>query len=538
MPWQTHTGDDGRTYYYNPSTNESKWEKPDQLLSPLERALALSQWKEYTAQGGAKYWNNTETGESVWDTPDEIIAIIASIHKPSSTQYISKSTVAPSSTPPSFPDPAAAFNQMLHDHNIDPTSGPWILHLKLLVQDPRYWALQAPLARKLAFDNYRAQLAVARARAKELEQASQLNAMSNALKSKNIPYYARWASYKHSLLQDPVFAYPEEPRLAHYAFNKHVRDLRNKHKDSIATARQARLNALAQLLPSLPISDSRWHDSAKIIAAAIDSVPSLQSSSTTRSDILTTYSAHVRAQDAARNVLRQKEKRAARRRDRKARTAFVSLLTELHSQGAIRASTKWSDLRSRFANDPRYIALCGLPGSTPLELFWDIVEEERRALNLQREQVIDLLTAKRFPLDASFAEFAEFVAQHSHLGIATENLPAIHTEIRDAAAKKRDADRHADERRTRRAQEELRAAIRDLDTCTKWEDVRHHIADLDAYARVGEETAREIFTRIRKEKADKRVSRYEGGVPPLPARQDGQQQYYGNGYYQDRVLDY
>lgn len=34
--WQTHTGEDGQIYYYNNVTQESTWEKPESLMTPLE----------------------------------------------------------------------------------------------------------------------------------------------------------------------------------------------------------------------------------------------------------------------------------------------------------------------------------------------------------------------------------------------------------------------------------------------------------------------------------------------------------------------
>ena len=70
IPWQEYKSQDGRVYYYNSITKATQWTKPEELMSPAERALANQPWKEYTAEGGRKYWYNTETKQSSWEMPD------------------------------------------------------------------------------------------------------------------------------------------------------------------------------------------------------------------------------------------------------------------------------------------------------------------------------------------------------------------------------------------------------------------------------------------------------------------------------------
>lgn len=43
--------------------------------------------------------------------------------------------------------------------------------------------------------------------------------------------------------------------------------------------------------------------------------------------------------------------------------------------GQIKARTKWKDVYPAFANDARYLDMLGNPGSNPLELFWDAVDD-------------------------------------------------------------------------------------------------------------------------------------------------------------------
>jgi pre-mRNA-processing factor 40 len=52
-------------------------------------------------------------------------------------------------------------------------------------------------------------------------------------------------------------------------------------------------------------------------------------------------------------------------------------------------------------NDDRYTSMLGQAGSTPLDLFWDVVEEEERALRSTRNDVLDVLDVRIFPCSGS-----------------------------------------------------------------------------------------------------------------------------------------
>lgn len=41
----------------------------------------------------------------------------------------------------------------------------------------------------------------------------------------------------------------------------------------------------------------------------------------------------------------------------------------------IRARTKWKEIYPLFSSESAYLDMLGKPGSTPLELFWDVVDD-------------------------------------------------------------------------------------------------------------------------------------------------------------------
>jgi pre-mRNA-processing factor 40 len=52
-----------------------------------------------------------------------------------------------------------------------------------------------------------------------------------------------------------------------------------------------------------------------------------------------------------------------------------ALLQELIASGDINARSKWKYVYPKFSTDNRYLDMLGKPGSNPIELFWDVVDD-------------------------------------------------------------------------------------------------------------------------------------------------------------------
>lgn len=558
--WQAHTGDDGRVYYFNTVTNESSWEKPDELLTPLEKALAKSKWKEYTAEGGAKYWYNEETEESVWDIPEEINTIIQNLSEEEKSaiassadpivasatinqhgvpfsapltetfKYTSESAIAPGKLPiiENQEEKLEAFKSMLKDHAVSKDQK-WPSVMKLLIKDPRYWAISEPLERKRIFDQYSLSLKIELAEKKKKIREEQFSEMVRAFSNfPEIKYYTRWKTVKSKVLSDPIFQnFIEEnivkykgdrekdgPRLVHAAFNQYVRGLRDTYEANKKREQQLAIKKLTNILETtLKVSaNSSWTDTYNQLKESPKFNEDSLLSGMSKNDILAAYSDFIRIKDREFNAERQAQKKLQRRKERKIREAFVQVLEELHNKGYIKAGAKWTEVRPLLENKQEYIEICGQPGSTPLELFWDIVEEESRKLKLQREQVIDLITAKKFAVnnETSFESFKEFVEsslnalnsnnkeKSENAIISPSNLEAIFEDIKASEAKRKEMDRHADERRIRRLQDGLRAALHEIEPPIKpgdkWEDVEKLVQNTEEYIKLKTpELRREAF---------------------------------------------
>jgi pre-mRNA-processing factor 40 len=92
-------------------------------------------------------------------------------------------------------------------------------------------------------------------------------------------------------------------------------------------------------------------------------------------------------------------------------TSHQALFAELKESGRITSGTKWKEVYPLFAKDERYINMLGLPGSSPLELFWDIVDELDMELDHKVKGVEKLLSDKSVEVTdkTSLEELAEII---------------------------------------------------------------------------------------------------------------------------------
>jgi hypothetical protein len=115
--WTEHVVPDGRRYYYNSATGVSVWTKPEVLMTPEERAAAAAaaaagagapaalgaEWKEATAADGRTYYYNAVTRESRWERPAEMQPAAAKpadpVKKPAATKPAPAKPAAPQFVP-------------------------------------------------------------------------------------------------------------------------------------------------------------------------------------------------------------------------------------------------------------------------------------------------------------------------------------------------------------------------------------------------------------------------------------------------------
>lgn len=415
------------------------------------------------------------------------------------SKYVSDSPLAPANAKPysSDADKAIVFKELLRENGVDET---WTFAkvMKTFIADPRYWAIPQSTLRKQKFDEFLLESKREREEQKRAERKENMERMASALKNhSDIVYYTKWRSVK---IDEPVFqAADAKDRKA--AFTNYVKELRVKHFDEIESKRVEAMKRLEERFKELEVSlNSRWLDT---YAAVKSELQNPEFEKLDKLDVLTVYSVYIKDAERQSNEERQKIKRVQRRKERKIRQSFSQLVEDLRKEGKIKAGTKWTSVLPIFQDDQRYLDICGQPGSSPLELFWDITEEEERKLKLQRELALDVVNAKRYTVDSetSFDEFANVVWSDSRgEGISSSNLQVIFEDLKRLSSKRRDHDRHAGDRKLRRNQDLLRTVFKELEPPIKledkWEDVKLRVQDTEEYKALPTEESRiDVFER-------------------------------------------
>ncbi|KAL1966506.1 hypothetical protein VTN77DRAFT_4428 [Rasamsonia byssochlamydoides] len=542
--WQEARNADGRVYYYNVQTKQTQWAKPFELMTPVERALANQPWKEYTAEGGRKYWYNTETKQSTWEMPEVYKTALAQAHAasgpaagaptfvaggtstfspyPQQQQHqqqqqrdrdehdrnvadrrggygaldtngiVAASAATTQQTEPeysTFEEAENAFMKMLRRYNVQPDWS-WEQAMRATIKDPQYRALKDPKDRKAAFEKYAAEVRMQeRDRAKE--RFAKLRADFNTMLKSHpeIKHYSRWKTIRPIIEGETIFRSTNDENERRQLFEEYIMELKKAHIEQEAVTRKAAMDELVTILKALDLGPyTRWSE----VQGVLESNERIQNDdkfkTLSKSDILTAFENHIKSLERSFNDARQQQKAAKARRERHNREQFIELLKELRSQGKIKAGSKWMNIYPLIKDDPRYVAMLGQPGSTPLDLFWDMVEEEERSLRGPRNDVLDVLDDKRYEITpkTTFEEFTSVMATDRRTAnIDSDTLQLIFQRIQEKVLRRSEDEKHAADRHQRRAVDALRSRIKHLDPPVRatdtWEQVRPRLEKFEEY---------------------------------------------------------
>lgn len=405
----------------------------------MQRALLDQPWKEYTAEGGRKYWYNTETKASSWEMPEVYKNALAQ-QPPMPAKPVAPSFVAGGGSslsryqqrdrddydsrdrqdrPPerqqnfsrdeglrnnfvtasanepdygSFEEAEAAFFKLLKRSGVESTWS-WEQAMKAIIKDPQYRALKDPKERKAAFEKYVIETRLQDKEREKERQAKLKDDFEKMLKSHpEIRHYTRWKTARPIIEGETIFRSTGDDTERRQLYETYIISLRKANTESDISTRKAALDELTSLLKSLDLDPyTRWSDAQGVIGSTEQFQKDDKFKSLTKSDVLTAFENHIKSLERTFNDSRQLQKSQQARVERQHRDQFVDLLRDLRQGGKIKAGTKWMDVQPLIEDDPRYVAILGQKGSTPLDLFWDIVEDEERALRGKRNEVLDVL---------------------------------------------------------------------------------------------------------------------------------------------------
>ncbi|KAF2199923.1 hypothetical protein GQ43DRAFT_442037 [Delitschia confertaspora ATCC 74209] len=556
-PWQEAKAPDGRVYYYNPQTKVTQWTKPEELMTPAERALVGTPWKELKAADGKPYWWNTETKETTWEMPDVLKRAMQDQPPqrlpPQQQTFVaggSASSVAlyghgqhredrrnddrygggdriavsiDGLNEPQFATPEeaeAAFMKVLKRVGVQP-DWTWEQAVRAGIKDRDWRAVKDPKDREQVFKKYCIDVR-AQEKDRERQRVAKVKSDFTAMLQSHpeIKYYTRWKTALPIISQESIFRSAKDDAERRQLFEEYIKSLKDAHVKNEKQQQQTALTHVSEILQSLDLEPyTRWPTVYAQLQENEQFLQDDQLKSLHKLDILNTFSEHIKRLEVKFNNHRQEQKRIKARFERKNRDAFIELLKDLKSAGRLRAGTKWKDIHPDIEDDPRYVAMLGQGGSTPLELFWDALEEEELTMRAMRNDAMDVLHDLRFEvtLDTPFEDFCSVMGQDIRTRTFDEEaLKLLFARIREKVSKRLAEKKHIDERDHREAIEDLRHRIKRLEPPVavgdNWEQVRPRLEKYDEFNALETDELRRVafdkhMRRLRDRERDEEATR-------------------------------
>ncbi|KAF2632253.1 hypothetical protein BU25DRAFT_359043 [Macroventuria anomochaeta] len=584
--WRAVKTAEGKEYYHNAATNATTWEKPDELKDEVERAIEGTGWARQLTPEGKAYYYHKESRQTTWNVPEDVQRKMdqAQANMPPQRPPAGPAgwAAGPAQLPPSndFRRPErdeyrperrdrdrdrdfdrerdggfggdrprvefstgtelqfanaqeaeAAFMKVLKQMKVQP-DWEWAQAVRAGVKDPNWRAMSEPEKREEAFKRYCEDL---RAQEKNKEQDRQAKLRSDftaMLRSHaEIKYYTRWKTALPIIEEESIFRSAKDDNERRQLFEEYIITLKKAHEQEEAESRNSALDEILGLMQSLDLEPfTRWQ-TAEAKLEQKDEFKSEKFQTLSRMDVLNQFEKHIRQLQREHNDRVQAERRVKHRIERKNRDAFMKLLNELRDSGKLRYGTKWKDIHPLVENDARYTAMLGQSGSSPVDLFWDALEEETGKFRTLRRYALDVLEHQRFEVTTAtpVEGFLSVMRKDSRTAnIDEQSMHDIYSYILEKVKKREEDERKIEESDERHAIDRLRSVIKRLEPPVEvqdtWEVVRPRVEKTDEYRALKSDTLRESafdkYMQRLKEKESERRDRRRDDRPRSRDRRD------------------
>lgn len=507
--WTEHTSPDGRTYYYNTDTKQSSWTKPDALKSTSERLLSTCPWKEHKhADTGKVYYYNSDTKESTWTMPEELTNVKAEIAKLEAEENaVSSSDEEPAKVVEkeesdqeevvyeTKEDAKTAFKNLLRDKGVASTSS-WEQAMKLISNDKRYNALAKLNEKKQAFNAYKTQRGKEekeeeRQLAKEAKEALYDYLITHPNMNSNLVYRKAAEFFETHKEWSKV---PDRDRKDVY--EDALFFLGKKEKEEEVKLRAKQKEELAVILEDIKeiTYKTTWVESQEILSTYKPFRNNILFENCDKEDMLVVTMEHIRTLELDFEDEKQKKASKERRQQRINRDSFIMLLTELHDTKKLDSTSLWADLYPTISKDPRYTAMLGQPGSTPLDLFKFYLEDLKSTMHDDKKVMKDALKAANFEVepDTSYEQFHAILSSYDKAkGIDKGNIKLHFLNLLEKAEAREKEIIRAEERKIKRRETSFKHMLKDasppLEANSEWKTEKARFENDPAYLAISSE---------------------------------------------------
>merc|ERR1712038_813502 len=190
------------------------------------------------------------------------------------------------------------------------------------------------------------------------------------------------------------------------------------------------------------------------------------------------------------------EKKRTKRLQRKNRDAMNGVLDELHEHGKLTSMSLWCELYPVISQDPRFHALLGQPGSTPLDLFKYYVEDLKARFSDEKKIIKEILKEKNYDVQSvtSFEEFATIVCEDKRSAtLDAGNVKLTYNSLLEKAESKEKERQKEENRKLRKLETSFRTMLAKLpiEPSTPWETARPQLEKQPEFEAVSQEFERQ-----------------------------------------------
>ena len=542
--WTEHKAPDGRTYYYNATTRQSAWEKPDDLKSESEKLMSSCPWKEYTSENGKIYFHNTVTKESVWSIPKELQELKDKIakeknnaedneansgggEKDKSTLEAAMAATLAALTPADgdktannrseqqqtkddgkqqqqqqqqqpkqivFKDKKEAMEALktlLREKKV-PSTANWESALKLINKDPRWEYLSKLNEKKQVFNAYKIQRQKEEKEEQRLKQKKAKEDFEEFLmKSERVNSTMKYYRLEDMFQDLPVWkAVQDLDRREIWTDCQH--NLSKREKDQAKALRKKNTRRLADILDRMTAIkfQTTWEQAQQMLLDNPAFADDDELLAMDKEDALIVFEDHIRELEKEEDEEREKEKKRLKRSQRKFRDAFVKFMDELHESGKLTSMSLWVELYPVISGDIRFGQMLGQPGSTPLDLFKFYVEDLKSRYYTEKKIIKEILKKSDFEMNASssFEDFAKVVCEDPRsTTLDAGNVKLTFNALLEKAESKEKEKLKEESRKMRKLENSVRSVLADdekIDEKSNFDEVKNKYRGHPAFAAV------------------------------------------------------
>ena len=534
--WTEHKAPDGRTYYYNATTRQSAWEKPDDLKSETEKLISSCPWKEYTSENGKIYFHNTVTKESVWSIPKELQELKDKIakekngkddannkdaagEKDKSTLEAAMAATLAALTPGEkannksggneqqpkeeakqqpkqivFKDKKEAMEALktlLREKKV-PSTANWEAALKLINKDPRWEYLSKLNEKKQVFNAYKIQRQKEEKEEQRLKQKKAKEDFEEFLmKSERVNSTMKYYRLEDMFNELPIWKSVQDvDRREIWIDCQH--NLSKREKEQAKALRKKNTRRLADILDRMTAIkfNTTWEQAQQMLLDNPAFADDDELLAMDKEDALIVFEDHIRELEKEEEEEREKEKKRIKRNQRKNRDSFIKFMDELHENGKLTSMSLWVELYPVISGDIRFSQMLGQPGSTPLDLFKFYVEDLKSRYYTEKKIIKEILKKSEFEMSAgsSFEEFAKIVCEDPRsTTLDAGNVKLTYNALLEKAESKEKERLKEESRKLRKLENSVRSVLADdekIDENSKFEDVKDKYRDHPAFCAI------------------------------------------------------